>query len=221
MVTGKKRGASENEPQNEPSRKKYRSHRKARKSEQQLIIEASKQVTKTQPKYKEKTAQSSWSLSATSGGRLLDCDPVFVSFDDEQYLIAATSHEVRLLSIHTSLTTRSYAPEEEIIDFTTQGDVVFLALINNSIVSWNWKTGESLSEHFKTNASVVALVSFQSTLIHLGEHDGQTGIFSADGPLYHTKFPCSPFSVMAATLSPVVLLPLCSARLETTILSTG
>lgn len=114
----------------------------------------------TQAVKPSREAKTSWKLSPVTAGRLLDHDPIFVHDDSGSgYLIAASHHEVQVLSLDTSLVAHSFSPlmGQNILSFTSAGNLVFVACDDRSLWSWDWTAGDSGKRMGRTPANVRAM----------------------------------------------------------------
>ena len=93
--------------------------------------------------------QNEWSLSRPYAGRYINCDPIFVQDENRQScLLSATSQEVQLISLETSLIIRTHAaPSEKSITcfcLSAQGsDSLDVVYDDGAQEQWNWITSKA------------------------------------------------------------------------------
>lgn len=108
--------------------------------------------------------QKGWQLDLPKGGRYIWHDPVFSA--DGQYILAATSREVRLLSIETSLAERAFgSSDSNIVAYALSAATpshIYVASDTGTISQWDWTTGVMLAE-LDNNIGQVSSILASST----------------------------------------------------------
>lgn len=139
-----------NVPENQVGLVKDKAQRKREKKERRRAEKEAiaQQQAVIEPQLKSVTVKShkGWSLSIPTGGRYLDQDPFFVEDEnDNKCLVAATSREVQLISLETSLAVRTHIVPDGcgITCYTTSPNhpqCIDIAYDNGSKVQWNFTT---------------------------------------------------------------------------------
>ncbi|KAK4956304.1 NET1-associated nuclear protein 1 [Elasticomyces elasticus] len=142
----------------------------------------------------DKQQSSAWSLSSSAGGRFINHDPVFARdpATGDVVLIAATPHEIQVLSIETSLPLRTFPLKRgvSIRSFCldpTDSENLHIVCDNGLSVLWRW-TGAELRHQalFPSDAQFVVggLAAGQKHLVmYLRDTEGGTAIWT-DEELY-------------------------------------
>lgn len=99
--------------------------------------QSGKQVAKA--KLKQRPA---WSVSQATAGRFIENDPIFVtSSGGDDFLAAATAHEVQILSLDTSLPAASLRISNIILSFAAEPGSAAVSILDNvgRLTHWDWE----------------------------------------------------------------------------------
>ncbi|KAK4893889.1 NET1-associated nuclear protein 1 [Elasticomyces elasticus] len=142
----------------------------------------------------DKQQSSAWSLSSSAGGRFINHDPIFAkdTATGDAVLIAATPHEVQVLSIETPLPLRTFPLRRgiSIRSFCLDPkDLENLHIVcdNGLSVVWRWSKAELRHQAlFPSDAQFVTgglAVDQKDLVMYLRETEGGTAIWT-DEELY-------------------------------------
>ena len=141
---------------------------------------------------------SRWSLSPPSGGRFIDHDPIFAidPATGEQVLIAATNHEIHILSIETSLPLRTFAvpgdrPVRSYAVEAASPEVVHAVCHGGAAYFWRWTLDTSSPHTSAASGPVIAVVSTtprdERPSMWYVQRAGTETLIGSDQPKYKTK----------------------------------
>lgn len=167
-----------------------RTLQKDRKNNQVAEIAVDPLTAKVEPR------KSSWTLSSPTAGRYSGRDPIFVQHTNgEEYVVAATTREVHVLSVKTSLLIRALtAPDDLTIvtfDALSQGydSSVHVVYSNGQVVKWDWLSNlqESSKPQNRTiQAYRIAKLNEADESLSV-THEGPSSKFHLDNKLVHTS----------------------------------
>ncbi|EMC92688.1 hypothetical protein BAUCODRAFT_125669 [Baudoinia panamericana UAMH 10762] len=139
--------------------------------------------------------KSSWTLSAPTGGRFVQCDPIFATelSTGEQVLLTATAQEVQVLSVETSLPIRtcSIPNNQSVVSLTLREaspGSVYCLLRNGEVVVWQWTSDAAELATIPGPGKVVAMAdALDDALFCLHNADGTLRITRRREVWYQTR----------------------------------
>ncbi|KAH9834356.1 WD40 repeat protein [Teratosphaeria destructans] len=140
-------------------------------------------------------SQPGWSLSKPLGGRFVDQDPIFVQDPDsgDEFVIAATSREVQVLSIETSLLVRSreLPGQRQVmaiaLDRSRGCKSVHIMAHDRTYFTWDWASDSPVQAINSTPNPVLALADAEGAgLFYVVDMGSRTAVCHGERALFST-----------------------------------